>query len=169
MRALFLFFIVFSITGFSYGQNGINSIELSYRDSVALTKTWKTFKASFDAKDTKNLRQLSLKMVECNMSIITKPHNTEKAIRYIAIDTFLSQAYKNLASSKFWCFQVYQIKYFHPPNLKYKKDSPVKIYEVWYDTDDLNPNEARNRGQHYAFEFIKIKEKFTFFGLTSAP
>jgi hypothetical protein len=166
---LFPFLATLFITSSLFGQNGVRAANLAYKDSSELISVWKQFKRGFASKDTRALESLSLKQVECNMSLIIKPHNIDSGIRYIPIDSFLFQAYKNLENSTFWSLQVYQINGIHPPNLKYQKGQILKIYQVWYDSPKLNTPEDLEKGQLYAFEFVKIDGRFKFFGLTSTP
>jgi len=169
MKPIVLFFLFLLITISSYSQNGVVAFELNKKDSLELMKFYKQFKQKFDKKDTRALHRLSLKQVECDLSLVIRPHNIERGIHYISIDTFLVKAYKNLAESKFWHIEGYTIKYYHPPNLKLKKSEILKIYQVWYDLPGYNQEKENYTGTQYAFEFVRVNNEFKFFGFTDLP
>ncbi len=169
MKCILPFPLFLFISIASYSQNGYGAFEPNRKDSLGLMKFYKQFKLKFDTKDTRALHHLSLKQVECDLSLVTKPHNIERGMRYISIDTFLVKAYKNLAESKFWHVQGHTVKHVYLPNLKLKKGEILKIYQVWYDVPGYNQEKSYNTGTLYAFEFVRVNKEFKFFGFTNLP
>jgi hypothetical protein len=161
-----------------YGQKS-RSANLSYKDSIELTKTWIKFKKALELKDTETLHLLSLHIVQCDLFETPDPNITYDqsiANSYISFDKFLMQFYQNLANSKLWSVMKTKkyhiseaIMNFHPPNIKYLKSKSLKTYDILYVTFEPNEIAKGHEGGSEGFEFVKSNDKFKFFGLTSIP
>jgi hypothetical protein len=178
MRGISLVTVLLFIASGLYGQESEHAKFLN-KDSIELINTWKKFKISLKSRDTKSLRQLSLKTVHCDLFQTPNPNATyEQDISnsYISFDKFLVQFYRNLPKLKLWSvmktqkYSIVESAYnFRPPNIKYLKVKSLKFYDILYVTFEPNEIEKGHEGQQEGFEFVKIYGKYKFFGLTSIP
>ncbi|WP_428329254.1 hypothetical protein [Mucilaginibacter sp.] len=170
----FFLFLTIGVQGQPYKPTNI-----TFKDSVKLINTWKQLKKALELKDTKTLRNLSLKTIHCDLFETIDPKLTYEqsiAVTYMSLNTFLIQYYKNLPKSKLFEVMKYK-KYniseaylnFPPPNMKIHRSMPITLYDILYVTFEPNEIAKGHEGASEGFEFVKMKDEFKFFGLTSIP
>ncbi|MGZ3813230.1 MAG: hypothetical protein ACXVB0_15650 [Mucilaginibacter sp.] len=174
MKTILTFIIALNIATVVRGQN-MSAPKPNHKDSIQLSFVWKEFKNSLTTKNIQELHKLSLKHVYCDLF---EPMDATKPARdpYIHIDTFLKQFFRQMHNSKLWL--VVKTKKYHmgveheenprPPN-KTSIERTLKIYEIWYVTWEPNELAKGHEGQTHAFQFIKVHNRFKFYGMTSVP
>jgi len=160
MKSIFLgLIILITLTSSVYGQEG--NVNISYKDSIELIKTWKKFKEELFAKDVYNLKLLSRK--EVIGEYLFEPINSNYK-PYILIDTLLKHFFQQQFSglSPIILKNNYKIVVYSSLKDKKEKEKGLTQYQIWF-TRYSEP------GFQFAFIFERIKGKFKFYGLTSVP
>jgi hypothetical protein len=60
-------------------------------------------------------------------------------------------------------------KDFKTGNLPKRYPEDLHLYELWIQTYKPNEWTAGHKGQSHAFQFVKVNNKFRFYGVTSIP
>jgi hypothetical protein len=173
MRIIITVLILTFLTLTSSGQE-MEVIKINSKDSVDLEVVWKQFAKGLLSKDTNGLRQLSLNLVDCSSCI---SRNTLPEDYFVPIDTFLFQAFHHLSDSKLlsvirtkkYHFLTNRIPNYQPRSIKNRGGTDLTIYEVWYNTYEPNEWAKGHEGQSHCFEFVKVDERYKFYGLSSIP
>jgi len=138
----------------------------------------KAFVALFNAlqKDDKPaFMALSLQGIDCIGCV--REHQSTGDYNFVAAEVFYntiapsfikSPVYKAL-TTRGYTFGTITLNDYKPVTMP--KDSPkdLKIYEVWVPTYLANELSKGHPGSSTGFQFVKIKGKFKFYGLTSIP
>jgi hypothetical protein len=153
-------------------------LKISKKDSIALDIYWKDFLLAIENKDTSEIRRLSLDEIDCDLCLTIDYENyTPKDDYIIPIDTFLLKNIYDLTESQLWkaiklnrCHQGLCVFYnFLRRNLPGDYGKDLKLYEIWVQTYKPNEWVEGHEGQSHAFQFVKYKNEFKFYGMTSIP
>ncbi|MHB8209391.1 MAG: hypothetical protein ACYDDY_18515 [Mucilaginibacter sp.] len=159
MKNLFVALILLVLTNQTHAQVGNENI--SYKDSIKLTKTWRQFKHELYLKDIRRLRSISCKKVSglCILEPININCNT-----YSSPDKLFSRFYKEMfpAVGAIIFKGNYKIAVYSSIKDKAMKIKHPTQYQIWF----VNNSEP---GNQFAFIFEKITEKFKFCGLDQIP
>jgi hypothetical protein len=147
-------------------------------DSIALNSFWKDFLFAIENKDTSEIRKLSLPQIDCDLCLTIDYKNYSPPDDYIiSIDTFLLKNIYDLTKSQLWkaiklnrCHQDLAVIYDFPRrNLPYDYGKDLILYEMWVQTYKPNEWVKGHEGQSHAFQFVKYKNEYKFYGMTSIP
>jgi hypothetical protein len=146
-------------------------------DSVELNNVWTDFFKAIENKDTKKIKYLSLEQIDCALCISTDTKNDPPLNYLIPIDTFINQSNRDFINSQlFRAIKKRGIKIsemilvdYKPQNLPKSYGKDFIVYEVWVQTYLPNEWALGHEGQSHSFQFVKINNKFKFYGLTSVP
>jgi len=180
MRYILLFIILFQFGFKSFGQDDDNTVigNISTTDSSHLIKVWKNYVKAIERKDLATIKYLSLNLIDCDICSPYGPwDNLDKPVEdgFIEVDTFAFYFFKDIVQSKLWkvvksthpSISTFSFHGYYPRSLKLKRGDHFYFYELTYIT--WKPGEAAegHEGQTQSFIFVKIKNRFKFFGITS--
>lgn len=151
--------------------------KINYSDSLLLDKTWNTFLHAMLKKDDKKLRELSLSRIYCDFCTSPNSKATYPGGSIVLIDTFINQIYRDfLGSPLFKAIAKGRCHYsgelipdYKPGNLPDNYGRDLYLFDVWIRTYLPGEWAKGHEGQSHAFQFVKIKGKYKFFGMTSIP
>lgn len=154
--------------------------KLSKTDSIGITQTFESFIRAIENDEKDKILDFCLSDIDCIDCIdldsthsakfmeegyfVSKSEFCEKTL-----STFLlSPVYKALKKKDFtslvWLLIISTQKIYHKIN-----GHDLTLYEVWIQTFSPNEWAEGHEGQSNAFQFVKIKNDFKLFGLTSVP
>jgi hypothetical protein len=173
---LILLFTFFNLNAFSQ-LKGYEIIKISLKDSIQLDKVWKEIKIGIETKNKSLIIKNSLSKIDCDICL---KHDYEKGPPenyLVLVDTFINMAFSQLLDSQLWKAvnkKKYSIMVSKQPHMKLDnvhlgKNETLKLYEIFYVTYEANEWAEGHEGQDHVFQFVKIKNEFKFYGLTSIP
>jgi hypothetical protein len=174
MKNLSLVVCLFFVSLTLYSQD-LQPVKLRYKDSIELSSVWIRYKNALANRDIHLLHNLSLKIVDCDIFQTPDPIHPQNP--NISIDTFLHEFYAALPTMKLWRvmktkkyhMEVERALYSNTTDVTFQKNKSLMIYSIWYVTFEPNEIAKGHEGESEAFQFVKIKGKFKFYGLTSIP
>lgn len=137
-------------------------------DSLAVESVWKQYVKGLSNKNGRVLKKLSLSQVYCQPCAIQAGTGD-----LVTADAFIKNMLVNLPKTNLWqavktgkhLILTEKIKNYKPLNLDVNNDV-LDIYDIWYVTKQ--PGKIKGfESQRYAFQFVKEKGQFKFFGLTA--
>ena len=170
--------LIFLTTTFGQKNESMEWKKLSYNESISLSNYWNVFKNAIVINDTFNIRNLSLSKIDCDLCVSNNIPNTAPKEDYIiSIDSFLIKDMNKIIESQLWfalktrgynaTFRT--IHNYQRRNLPEDYGKDLTIYEIWIQTYLPNEWAEDHEGQSHAFQFIKYKNKFKFYGIASIP
>jgi hypothetical protein len=163
----FIFGIAASFMFGSCSQK-MQMVKTSKNDSLAVESVWKQYVKGLSNKNGRVLKNLSLSQVYCQPCAIQAGTGD-----LVTADAFIKNMLVNLPKTNLWqavktgkhLILTEKIKNYKPLNLDVNNDV-LDIYDIWYVTKQ--PGKTKGfESQRYAFQFVKEKGQFKFFGLTA--
>ena len=179
MKSTFIILFLTYFSSFLFGQQESEmewkKIELT--DSIELNKIFSDFIYGIENKDSQKIKKYSLSEIDCDLCIIKDYTIQKKYDDLISINTFINQAYKNFTESPLYrayekrgCrFSKMIIPDFNTRNLPNDYGKDLILYEVWIQTYLPNEWAEGHEGQSHSFQFVKIKNEYKFYGISSIP
>jgi hypothetical protein len=138
-------------------------------DSIAVDNVWKQYVRGISNRNTKVLKKLSLPQVYCQPCAIRSGGGD-----LVTSDAFIKDLLGTLPKTKLWdavrtsryLIVTERIKNYKPLNLDVKSEA-LDVHDIWYVTKALADNIKGYESQRYAFQFVKDKGQYKFFGLTA--
>lgn len=166
-RLLVIFFVTATLV-----SKGQVSQTISRADPANLNTFLKRFIKEIESKNAKAIKQMSLKMINC---ISCVDQSTPPADYLVPVDTFINRVFNNeysrlLVASKEQTPMFNSIiigETLRQTELKGQKN--VRVYELFFVTMKPNELEKGREGQSMAFQFIKLRDGFRFYGVESVP
>jgi len=170
----FLVLLPFSLLG--QGRKEMEWKRINKSDSLGLRRTWTVFLDALESKQNEIIRENSLHEISCDLC-----RNPDAAYDptkdFVPIDTFLNQTNRSFLNSPLYkaiktrdvIFSIRTIPDYHPENVPKTDSQDFRLYEIWVITYLPDEWAKGHEGQSHAFQFLKIKDKFKFYGLTSVP
>lgn len=148
--------------------------KINKNDSITLSKTFKVFIKALEDNDKSKIRELSLTEIEC-ITCIESPEYNEEGY-FTSIDNFL-QNIQNFNESQIdkayhtrgFRLMCMNLENFTPRTVPKNNDNNLILYHVWINTYLQDEWAKGHEGVSHAFQFVKIKGEFKFYGLTSIP
>lgn len=138
-----------------------------------LDKTFVAFIKALENNDKAAYSSIALSQVDCaecpgagELGDIT--HFVPAEVFYITVadDFKVSPVYKAMVK-RGYAFSSMILKDFKPAFLPKDNPDDLKVYEVWVPTYKPDELSKGHPGSSHAFQFVKVKGEFKFFGLTS--
>jgi hypothetical protein len=145
---------------------------ISTADSQAIIGVWKQFTAAIDAGANENIRALSLPVVQCRQCTSSPAEDY-----FVPIDSFVRWSAKIPKHSTLWRsmttanpepYQTITPDY-TPPNLKGMQEKDLVLYQLAFTSIYPSNLEPRNEGAQMLFQFVKVNNKFLFYGIFPIP
>ncbi|MFD1257608.1 hypothetical protein ACFQ3S_12440 [Mucilaginibacter terrae] len=162
--------ILFSLAAFMFAScsQQMKMVKTPKTDSLAVARVWKQYVKGLSTKNVRVLKKLSLTQVYCQPCAIQAGTGD-----LVTVDAFIKNMIVNLPKTSLWqavkngkyIMFTEKIKNYKPLNLDVNNDV-LHVYDIWYVTKQ--PGKIKGfEGQRYAFQFVKEKGQYKFFGLTA--
>jgi hypothetical protein len=146
-------------------------IKLTKKDSLQLLKAWGALLNAIKSNDTSGIKEMSLDSIECSACEGMPRNYYENNLE--SIDMFIDSANINLQKAGLWDdfqknkYKIYVTKYPHrkPKTFLLGENEKLVIYSIDFPKDLKTPEVIY--GQHHAFEFVKINNRFWFYNMNS--
>jgi hypothetical protein len=137
-------------------------LKVSREDSILLVRSWKTFLDAINKRDKKEIMELSLEKISRITFGYTLP-GLSQSRETMPVAMFIDSVVEKFYDRRF--LSVLSDSAIHLLKLKYdQKDKPGIIYSVMF-KEIVIGRSGHRYGNYYAFEFIKRKDKFIFYGI----
>lgn len=170
----FLVLLPFSLLG--QGGKEMEWKRINRWDSLGLNRTWTAFLGALESKQNEIIRDISLEEISC--ALCRNPDAAyDPSDGFVPIDTFLNQTNRSFLNSPLHKaiktrgvrFLILTIPDYHPENVPTTNSQDFRLYEIWVITYLPDEWVKGHEGQSHAFQFLKTKDSFKFYGLTSVP
>jgi hypothetical protein len=146
-------------------------------DSIELHKVWESFAQALEQKEADKIKKLSLPEIVCDMCIKNDEVKPADNDNIVPINTFITQSNRNLAESplgkaikkKRYKFSTRTIPDFKPSNIPGNTKRDLRLFEIWVATYLRDEWAKGHEGQSHVLQFVRVKGKLLFYGLSSIP
>jgi hypothetical protein len=175
MTLRLIFIILFPVSLMGQSNREMEWKKINKEDSLRLNTTWTTFLLALENKDDKTIRKISLPTISCDLC--WGPDSDYKPNDLVPVDTFIYQTNRSFLTSPLYKaikkrgvrYSTLTIPDFQPGNVLKSDSKDLLLFEVWVTTYVADEWAKGHEGQSHAFQFVKIKEDFKFYGMTSVP
>ncbi|WP_345951671.1 hypothetical protein ABDD95_09600 [Mucilaginibacter sp. PAMB04274] len=153
---------------FSSCSQKMKMVKTPKADSLAVEAVWKQYVKALSGKNAGTLKRLSLKQVYCQPCAIQAGTGD-----LVSADAFVKNILASLPKTQLWTaiktsrhlIVTEKIKNYKPLNINVN-DEILDVYDIWYVTN--KPGKVKGyESQRYAFQFVKDRGQYKFFGLTA--
>ena len=153
MKRFFLLFILVTFYNCGFSQSLTNT---DSSDSLQITLLFPKFIKTIESRNLRAFKNISRSNIVCD-------YCDEKSVTIGNIFTKQFKDFKNskiLSAYKTRGYSIYKENY---------EINKRKLYCVWIETYIQNELQKGHEGGSIGFQFIKVNDKFKFYGLTSVP